>query len=98
MALVVTARAPAPRAILGAAPLWRALIVAAPSLVALTLIGESAARALPSTGWLDTLVTASTACAAVLVMAVCIGAWLMRREDSALLLAATLAPTLLALR
>jgi heme o synthase len=102
MALVVTARAhaetPAPRTILAAAPLSRILVVAAPSLVAITLIAESAARALPGTGWLDTLATAATGCAGVLVMTVCLGAWFMRREDGALLLAATLAPMLLALR
>src|ERR1051326_679096 len=102
MALVVTARAhaetPGPRTLLAAAARWRVLVIATPTCIALTLVAESAARALPEATWLDSVVTAFTVCAAALVLAVGAAAWLTRRHDSALLLAATLAPTLLALR
>ncbi|MBV8713560.1 MAG: protoheme IX farnesyltransferase [Chloroflexi bacterium] len=97
MALVVTARSPAailatPRVAL------RALAVAASLVCAFALVLDSAARTLPAIAWLDSVDAVVTVVAAVLVAAVCAAAWLTRRFDSGLLLAATLAPLLYAVR
>lgn len=96
MALVVTANSPAVVAAPRSAP--RALSVAAAFACALTLVADSAARAVPGTQLLDTFGLAMNGLAAVLVLASALAAWLTRRDDAGLLLAATLAPILFALR
>jgi protoheme IX farnesyltransferase len=104
MALVVAARSPAEP---GAAPAPLASAhsrgghgVAVGSAVALgfALVVDGAARAMPYTSVLDAANVVVTSSAAVLVVLACLGAWVYRRDDSSLLLCATLAPFLLALR
>jgi heme o synthase len=76
----------------------RPVALLAPAVVALGLILESAARALPQVGWLDPVAAVATIVAAMLVVVVCAAAWLTRRDDASLLLAATITPILFALR
>src|SRR5438067_8123136 len=97
MAVVVVQRPPA-RLYAGQRFGLRGLAVASAGACALSLVLESAARALPSTTWLDPLAITVASLSAVLTVGVGLGAWATRRSDAALLLAATLAPVLLALR
>src|ERR1051325_11726851 len=100
MALVLSPRAPADSA--SAAVLaprhgaLRGLALCAPIAAALALVAESAACALPAVLWLEPAGFAVTGCATLLALGVCVAAWLGRRDDGGLLLAATLAPVLFA--
>ncbi len=97
MALVVAARTPV-RAY-GANPgALRALAIASTVSFVLALGTDAAARAVPTTGWLDTATLLTSILAAGLILLVSVAAWLARRSDSTLLLAATLAPVLIVLR
>jgi protoheme IX farnesyltransferase len=107
MALVVTARSPAEasgqsvaatRRLSSAARLARALTYVAVAAWAAALVVESAERALASNEWLEAASTAVTLFAAMLLAGVCAAAWLSRRDDGGLLLTATLAPILCAVR
>jgi heme o synthase len=102
MALVVAARSPAesaaaPRRLASAhARVGRAIAVASAVAFGLTLVVDGAARAMPYTSWLDATNIAITSVAGVLTLLAVVSAWLYRRADGGLLLAATLAPILLA--
>jgi protoheme IX farnesyltransferase len=104
MALVVAARSPAESA---AAPrrlassrvrVGRAIAVGSAVAFGVALVVDGAARAMPYTSWLDATNVAITSVAGVLMLLACASAWLYRRADGGLLLAATLAPILLAVR
>ena len=97
MALVVTARAPG-RLETGQWLGLRSLAVASVAVCTLALVIDSAVRALPSTASLETANVIANWTAAALVLAVCVAAWLSRRDDGALLLAATLGLVLVTLR
>ena len=107
MALVVTAHSPAdaqgtavlavrPRS--GHARIARSLAFAAAGAWALTLLADTANRALAPSVWLDTMDSVATLLASMLAAAACAVVWLSRRDDAGLLLAATLAVILCALR
>jgi protoheme IX farnesyltransferase len=107
MALVVTARSPADshgtaalaaRPISGQARIARGLAFAAAGAWALTLLADTANRALTSFAWLETANSIVTLLASALTAAACAVVWLSRRDDAGLLLAATLAVILCALR
>ena len=76
----------------------QALGTAAALSYALVLVAESAARAVPQWPWIDAGRPALTITAASLILATCAAAWLTRRDDGGLLLAATLAPVVAAVR
>ncbi|MBV9326632.1 MAG: protoheme IX farnesyltransferase [Chloroflexi bacterium] len=106
MALVVAARSPAESAATVAPPrlapsharLGHAVVIGSVPAVGIALIVDGAARAMPYTPWLDAANVAVTSIAGAAVLLACLSAWLYRRADSSLLLAATLAPILIALR
>jgi protoheme IX farnesyltransferase len=104
MALVVTARAPAGSAAARArlipthARLGHVVAIGAAAGFGVALTVDGAARAMPYTTWLDAANLVVTSLAGLLTLLACIGAWLYRRTDTSLLLMATLAPMLLALR
>lgn len=104
MALVVTAPAPVgdpPSSLIHAVTPGRHLrwlIVAGAIWFGLSLVAESVARlALASTGS-DAAVAAATIGGLLGVVGVCVITWVERREDAGLLLAATLAAVLVAVR
>jgi heme o synthase len=97
MALVVTAR-PSPRLEVSHWLSLRALAVLTTACFVLSLVVDSAARALPFTPALDTANLLTTALAGTLTFGVCLGMWLTRRTDARLLMATTLAVVLAALR
>ena len=104
MALVVTARSPAgsavapPRLATPHARLGHSLALASVAAVGTALVVDGAARAMPYTPWLDTTNVVVTGFAGLLTLLACLGTWLYRRSDAGLLLMATLAPVLMALR
>ncbi|HEY2594759.1 MAG TPA: heme o synthase [Chloroflexota bacterium] len=104
MALVVTARSPAesgaPPAPLASAysQLGHAVAIGAAAALAIALVVDGATRAVPYTPALDAANLVVTFAAGVLTLLACLGAWLYRRSDGTLLLCATLAPFLLAVR
>jgi protoheme IX farnesyltransferase len=109
MALVVTADShietpslgPAPPKPLARARTWSTLgqlAAASAAGYALLLVGEAAVRATPLTQSAETANLAFAACALILTLSVCVAAWLDKRHDAGLLLAATLAPILVAVR
>jgi len=101
MALVVTARAPAEASGRVSALHSRnlaTLVVVGAAWYALALVVDSAARALPTTDWVEAAATLSGSAAALLVLGICLLTWFTRRADGGLLLAATLAAVLTALR
>jgi protoheme IX farnesyltransferase len=98
MALVVTAPSPAALAARPLSGIARALIFATTGAWALTLLADSANRALASPTWLETADSIATLAASALAAATCAVVWLSRRDDAGLLLAATLAVILCALR
>jgi protoheme IX farnesyltransferase len=98
MALVVTAPSPAALATRPLSGIARALIFATTGAWALTLLADSANRALASPTWLETADSIITLAASALAAATCAVVWLSRRDDAGLLLAATLAVILCALR
>jgi protoheme IX farnesyltransferase len=104
MALVVAARSPAES---GARPaqlastharLGHAGAVGAAAALGVALVVDGAARAMPYTPALDAANVVATVAASLLMLLACLGAWVYRRTDSSLLLCATLAPFLLAVR
>ena len=97
MALVVTARAPA-RIETGQWLGLRSLVISSALVCAIALVMDSAARALPATASLDAANLLASGAAALLTVAVCVAAWVSRRDDGALLMASTLAVVLTALR
>jgi heme o synthase len=108
MALVVTARAPV-EAQAGLAPATarfddrlrsalRWLTVIAATVYGASLVGESVSRLLPPGDGLAPGINVGSLAAATLVVGVCAGAWISARDDAGLLLAATLAPALAAIR
>jgi protoheme IX farnesyltransferase len=108
MAVVVTARSQVEPASSGLAhqvcpstrarPALQALIVGGVVCYAMSLVLEAAFQAAPDTDWLETVATIGDGLAAVSVAATCVAAWLALRDDTGLLLLATLAPVLTALR
>jgi protoheme IX farnesyltransferase len=101
MALVVTAEssvAAQPRVEVAHARLFGAVSRLSVAACLLTLVIDSADRALPGTAWLDTLQLGATVLMCAFALATCVGAWLTRRADTSVLLAATLAPVLFAVR
>jgi protoheme IX farnesyltransferase len=97
MALVVTAR-PSPRLEVSHWLSLRALAVLTTVCFVLSLVVDSAARALPFTPALDTANLVTTVLAGTLTFGVCLAMWLTRRTDARLLMATTLAVVLAALR
>ena len=95
MALVVTARAPA-RLEAGRWIGLRSVATTGAVVYTLALITDAAARTLPNA--LDTPNLVLTGAASALAVLVCVTAWLTRRHDGALLLAATLTFVLTAIR
>jgi protoheme IX farnesyltransferase len=72
--------------------------IGAAAALGIALIVDGAAQAMPYTTWLDTADAVLTSLAGLLTLLACVGAWLYRRTDGSLLLMATLAPVLIALR
>jgi heme o synthase len=65
---------------------------------ALVLVSDSVVRLSLPLAWVDPTALVVNAVAVTLVVALCVAAWTAARDDAGLLLAATLAPILLALR
>jgi protoheme IX farnesyltransferase len=79
-----------------AAVTW--LATAAALSYGLSLVAQSALRSAEPGATLDSATRLVTVSPMALVVAVCVAVWLARRDDAGLLLSATLAPVLIALR